>query len=99
MDKYSVLPLCILTGEQEFHLESVQLASQDKIIFYRDLSSRIHSLDNWWFFVNSSRVSTYTVTIGNRDSHSLTQEQIWILLKSFLKIFAKTIVPHAPRLL
>ena len=43
----SGLPLCILTGEQEFHLESFQLASQDKIIFYRDLSSRIHSLYDW----------------------------------------------------
>jgi hypothetical protein len=27
----SGLPLCILTDEQEFHLKSVQLASQDKI--------------------------------------------------------------------
>jgi hypothetical protein len=45
----SGLPLCILTGEQEFHLESVQLASQDKIIFYQDLSSQIHSLYNWQF--------------------------------------------------
>ena len=43
------LPLCILTGEQEFHLESVQLAGQDKIIFYRDFSSRIHSLYDWRF--------------------------------------------------
>ena len=43
----SGLPLCILTGEQKFHLESVQLASQDKIMFYRDLSSRIYSLYNW----------------------------------------------------
>ena len=46
---------------QDFHLkvyldwwtripfESVQLASQDKIIFYRDFSSRIHSLYNWQF--------------------------------------------------
>ena len=38
----SGLPLFILTGEQEFHLECVQFASQDKIIFYRDLSSLIH---------------------------------------------------------
>ncbi len=30
----SGLPLFILTSEQEFHLECVQLASQDKIIFY-----------------------------------------------------------------
>jgi hypothetical protein len=29
----SRLPLCILTGEQGFHLESVQLTSQDKIFF------------------------------------------------------------------
>ena len=43
----SGLPLCILTGEQGFYLESVQLVSQDKIIFYRDLSSRIHSLYDW----------------------------------------------------
>jgi hypothetical protein len=50
--------------------------------------------------VNSSGVSTiYTAIVANWDSHSLTHEQIWILLKSFLKIFAKTIVPHAPRLL
>ena len=98
----SGLPLYILTDEQEFHLESVQLASQNKIIFYQDFSSRIHSLYNWrflWTLQEFQQDLTYTAIIANRDSHSLTHGQIWILLKSFLKIFAKTIVPHAPRLL
>ena len=45
----SELLLCILAGEQEFHLESVQLASQDKILFYKDFSPQTHSLNNWWF--------------------------------------------------
>jgi hypothetical protein len=45
--------------------------------------------------VNSLGVSTtYIAIIANRDSHSLTHGQIWILLKSFLKIFAKTIIPQ-----
>ena len=45
----SGLPLCVLTGEQEFHLESVQLASQDKIFVLHRFSPQAHSLNDWWF--------------------------------------------------
>ena len=39
----------MLINEQEFHLEDVQFAGQDKILSYQDLSSQIHSLNNLLF--------------------------------------------------
>ena len=48
-ESVSRLSLCRLTDEQEFHLEGVQFVSQDKILFYHDLSSQTHSLSNQRF--------------------------------------------------
>jgi hypothetical protein len=75
----SGLPLCILTDEQEFHFESVQFASQDKIfVLHKYLKLILEIIDG---FVNSSGVSTtYTAIVANRDCHSLRHGQIWILL-------------------
>ena len=41
----------MLINEQEFHLEDVQFAGQDKILSYQDLSSQIHSLNNLLFLL------------------------------------------------
>ena len=47
----SGLFLCTLTNEQEFHLEDVQFAGQDKILSYQDFSSQIHSLNDLLFLL------------------------------------------------
>jgi hypothetical protein len=81
----SGLPLYILTGEQEFYLESVQLVSQDKILFYRDFSPQTHSLNNWWFCELFRSFHNIYRNSSKSDSHSLMHGQIWIFLKSFFK--------------